>query len=70
MPVAVLGSVNPEAEKMMGITKLWSVEQLSEFLGVPRTWIYDRTREQGPEIIPLKCWLSAHVVGLDTQTEP
>ena len=63
--------------------KLWGVEQMSDFLGVPRTWIYDRTRERGPETIPhiklgkyvrfnpesldFKNWLSAHVVGLNTQ---
>ena len=63
--------------------KLWGVEQLSDFLDVPRTWIYDRTREHGPETIPhiklgkyvrfnpesldFKNWLSAHVVGSDTQ---
>ena len=66
--------------------KLWTVEQLSDFLGVPRTWIYDRTREHGPETIPhiklgkyvrfnpesvdFENWLSAHVVWSDTQTEP
>jgi predicted DNA-binding transcriptional regulator AlpA len=32
--------------------KLWSVENLAEFLGIPKTWIYDRTRENGPEVIP------------------
>ena len=32
--------------------KLWSVENLAEFLGTPKTWIYDRTRENGPEVIP------------------
>jgi Helix-turn-helix domain len=63
--------------------KLWRVEQLAEYLGVPHTWIYDRTRERGPEKVPhlklgkyirfnpdsveFRSWLSAHVVGLDTQ---
>jgi hypothetical protein len=32
--------------------KFWSVTTLAEFLGVPKTWIYDRTRTNGPEIIP------------------
>ncbi len=32
--------------------KFWSVENLSAYLGVPKTWIYDRTRENGPEVIP------------------
>jgi hypothetical protein len=34
------------------IVKFWSITTLSEFLGVPKTWIYDRTRENGPEVIP------------------
>ena len=29
-----------------------NVTQLSEILGVPKTWIYDRTRGDGPEVIP------------------
>ena len=33
-------------------TKFWTVEQLSDYLGVPKTWIYERTRRQGPELIP------------------
>ena len=65
--------------------RLWSTEQLSEFLGVPCTWIYDRTRENGPEQIPhlklgkyvrfdpnseaFRRWLSAHGVGSDTQQD-
>jgi hypothetical protein len=32
--------------------KFWSVATLADFLGVPKTWIYDRTRANGPEIIP------------------
>ena len=32
--------------------RFWSVSNLAEFLGVPKTWIYDRTRENGPEVIP------------------
>ncbi len=32
--------------------KFWSVGSLAEFLGVPKTWIYDRTRVKGPEVIP------------------
>ena len=62
---------------------LWSVEELGDFLRVPRTFIYERTRENGPELIPhiklgkyvrfnpesadFKTWLSSHVVGSDTQ---
>ena len=33
-------------------TKFWNVSQLSERLGVPTTWIYDRTRKDGPETFP------------------
>ncbi len=36
--------INPE--------RYWKVTQLADYLGVPRTWIYDRTREGGPEVIP------------------
>ena len=32
--------------------KFWSVDELAEYLEVPRTWIYERTRQKGPEIIP------------------
>jgi len=32
--------------------RFWSVNELAEFLRVPVTWIYDRTRDQGPDLIP------------------
>ena len=32
--------------------KYWIVEDLASHLGVPKTWVYDRTRENGPEVIP------------------
>jgi len=32
--------------------KFWGVQELAEFLGVSKTWIYDRTREHGPDVIP------------------
>ena len=32
--------------------RYWNVAQLAEHLGVPKTWVYDRTREDGPEVIP------------------
>ncbi len=35
-----------------GITKLWKIDELAEYLGVPRTWIYDRTQEHFTERIP------------------
>jgi predicted DNA-binding transcriptional regulator AlpA len=34
------------------MTKFWDVEQLAEHLGLSETWIYNRTRKNGPEIIP------------------
>ena len=59
--------------------KFWSADTLGEYLGVPRTWIYDRTRQNGPEIIPhiklgkyvrfnpespdFQQWLADHEVG-------
>ena len=30
----------------------WTVEQLAEFLRIPKSWIYERTRGTGPEVIP------------------
>jgi excisionase family DNA binding protein len=32
--------------------KLLSVNELSKYLGVPKSWIYSRTREVGPGAIP------------------
>ncbi len=29
-----------------------NVQELAEMLGVPITWIYDRTRQGGPERLP------------------
>ena len=34
------------------MTKLWTVAELSERLNVPPGWVYDRTRREGPELIP------------------
>jgi hypothetical protein len=34
------------------VVRFWTVRELGEFLRVPRTWIYERTRENGPETIP------------------
>ena len=31
---------------------LWTIKELAAHLQVPRSWIYDRTRENGPEHIP------------------
>jgi hypothetical protein len=30
----------------------WGVDNLANYLDVPKTRIYDRTRENGPEVIP------------------
>ena len=65
------------------MTKLWSVEELATFLGVPRSWIYDRTRRHGPEVIPhfkmgkylrfdpyspaFAEWLATHAISKDTR---
>jgi hypothetical protein len=32
--------------------KLWTPEVLADYLGVPVSWIYKRTRKNGPESIP------------------
>ena len=32
--------------------KLWTPEILASYLGVPVSWVYKRTRKNGPELIP------------------
>jgi len=32
--------------------RFWKAEELSEYLGVPLGWVYDRTQVNGPETIP------------------
>lgn len=32
--------------------KFWTVRKLAEHLQVPNSWVYDRTRESGPDLIP------------------
>ena len=60
--------------------KFWDVPMLANYLGVPKTWVYDRTRENGPELIPcskfgkyvrfnpeseaFRRWLEAHEVSI------
>jgi hypothetical protein len=60
--------------------KFWSVDFLANHLGVPRSWIYERTRRRGPELIPhlklgkyirfnpespaFREWLQMHEVGM------
>jgi hypothetical protein len=34
------------------IVKFWNIATLAEFLVVPKSWIYERTRVNGPEVIP------------------
>jgi len=34
------------------IPKLWTPGDLAGYLGVPVSWIYKRTRKNGPELIP------------------
>lgn len=34
------------------MNRFLSVNQLAEILGVPVSWIYDRTRQGGPEQLP------------------
>lgn len=35
------------------MAKLFDVDQLAEFLNVPKSWIYARTREKGADTIPV-----------------
>jgi hypothetical protein len=64
--------------------KLWTPEVLADYLGVPVTWIYKRTRKNGPELIPhiklgkyvrfdpeseaFQQWLNRHATALSTNT--
>ena len=32
--------------------RFWTVKELARYLQVPESWIYERTRRGGPEIIP------------------
>jgi excisionase family DNA binding protein len=32
--------------------RLLTVSEVAALLGVPRSWIYERTRREGPEVIP------------------
>lgn len=67
--------------ELIRTSKFWSVDEVAEHLGVPRSWIYDRTRENGPEVIPhlklgkyirfnpesraFQKWLTGHEVSTD-----
>lgn len=58
--------------------RFWTPQQLADQLGVPKSWIYDRTCNNGPETIPhiklgkyirfdpeseaFQTWLKAHEV--------
>ena len=32
--------------------RFWTVAELADLFGVPKTWIYERTRSGGPDLIP------------------
>ena len=44
----------PQAEvsEVFWLAQFWDVEQLAKCLGVPKSWIYERTRKNRPEVIP------------------
>jgi hypothetical protein len=51
----ISGQVNDETDfdvARMTVAKFWNVDDLALFLGVPRSWVYDRTQKHGPEAIP------------------
>jgi hypothetical protein len=61
--------------------KLWGPDELADYLGVAVSWIYKRTRKDGPEAIPhiklgkyirfdpesavFQTWLANHEVGCE-----
>ena len=65
--------------------RFWNPRQLAELLGVPLTWIYERTRKQGPETIPhiklgkyvrfnpeseaFQSWLKSHEIDANFQAD-
>jgi hypothetical protein len=60
-------------------SRLWGPEDVASYLGVKVGWVYDRTRQGGPELIPhlrlgkylkfdlnsaaFEAWLMSHQVG-------
>ena len=32
----------------------WTIDELADYIKVPKSWIYARTGENGPEVIPHK----------------
>ena len=36
----------------MSIDALMTVDELADYLRVPKSWVYGRTREKGPDAIP------------------
>jgi excisionase family DNA binding protein len=36
----------------MTSTRLWNIEELADYLAVPKSWIYDRTQDRGNDRIP------------------
>ena len=32
--------------------RFWDVRSLAEFFGLPLSWVYERTRREGPDTIP------------------
>ena len=63
------------------MNEFWSVPELAAKLGVEKSWVYDRTRQNGPEVIPhiklgkyirfnpdseaFQNWLTGHEVSTD-----
>jgi predicted DNA-binding transcriptional regulator AlpA len=37
---------------MNTLKKLWSISEVAEYLGVPKSWIYDRTGPESAETVP------------------
>ena len=42
----------PEVVIKEAFGQLLTVEEIAEFLRVPKSWIYARTRESGPDAMP------------------
>jgi hypothetical protein len=34
------------------LRKLWSIAELADYLGVPKSWIYDRTGPERTDMVP------------------
>jgi len=47
-----MGTHKPEVAIKEALGKLLTVEEIADDLRVPKSWVYSRTRETGPDAMP------------------